>query len=208
VGDVKYSGLDARPAPQAYKIYASGWAGFCRRMFVVVRTEAEPGTVAGGLRTELASLDHNLPLANLMSMRERMGDSVGEQRFRTLLLGSFAGFALVLACLGLYAVMSYSVGQRTREIGIRIALGGRPREILALVIRQALVLSAIGMVVGLIAALVLTRAMRALLFEVTPADPMSFAISLGLLAGVAALASYIPARRATRIDPLVALRYE
>jgi putative ABC transport system permease protein len=208
VGDVKYSGLDARPAPQAYKIYASGWAGFCRRMFVVVRTEAEPGTVAGGLRTELASLDHNLPLANLMTMRERMGDSVGEQRFRTLLLGSFAGFALVLACLGLYAVMSFSVGQRTREIGIRIALGGRPREILALVIRQALVLSAIGMVVGLIAALVLTRAMRALLFEVTPADPMSFAISLGLLAGVAALASYIPARRATRIDPLVALRYE
>ncbi len=208
VGDVKYSGLDSPPAPQAYKTYASGWADFCRGMFVVVRTEAEPRTVAGELRAELASLDHNLPLADLMTMDERMGQSVGEQRFRTLLLGSFAGFALVLACLGLYAVMSYSVSQRTREIGVRIALGGRPREILALVIRQALVLSAFGMAAGLIAALVLTRAMRALLFDVTPADPISFTISFGLLAGVAVLASYFPARRATKIDPLAALRYE
>ena len=208
VGDVKYSGLDAPATAQAYKLYASGWADLCREMFVVVRTQAEPGSVAGELRTELASLDHNLPLANLMTMRERMGESVGEQRFRTLLLGSFAGFALVLACIGLYAVMSYSVGQRTREIGIRIALGSRPREILSLVIRQALVLSCIGMVVGLIASVVLTRAMRALLFDVTPGDPISFVISLGLLAGVAVLASYIPARRATKIDPLVALRYE
>jgi ABC-type antimicrobial peptide transport system permease subunit len=164
--------------------------------------------VAGELRTELASLDHSLPLANVMTMRDRMGESVGEQRFRTVLLGSFAGFALVLACIGLYAVMSYSVSQRTREIGIRMALGSRPSEILTLVIRQALVLSCIGMVVGLISALILTRAMRALLFDVTPADPFSFAISLGILAGVATLASYIPARRATRIDPLVALRYE
>src|SRR5439155_24528174 len=97
------------------------------------------------LRTELASLDHSLPLADVMTMRERIGESAGQQRFRTLLLGSVAGVALVLACIGLYAVMSYSVSQRTREIGIRIALGGRPREILALVIRQALVLSCIGM---------------------------------------------------------------
>jgi ABC-type antimicrobial peptide transport system permease subunit len=205
---VKYSGLDAPPTPQAYKIYASGWADFCRGMFVVVRTQAEPGTVAGELRTELASLDRNLPLANLMTMSERMGESVGEQRFRTQLLSSFAGFALVLACIGLYALMSYSVSQRTREIGIRIALGGRPREILALVIRQALVLSCIGLVVGLIAASVLTRAMRALLFDITPGDPISFAVALGVLAGVAMLASYIPARRATKIDPLAALRYE
>jgi putative ABC transport system permease protein len=124
------------------------------------------------------------------------------------LLASFAGFALVLACLGLYAVMSYSVSQRTREIGIRIALGSRAHEILALVIRQALLLSAIGMIVGLIGALVLTRTMRALLFDVTPADPISFAISLALLSGVAVLASYVPARRATKIDPLAALRYE
>lgn len=208
VGDVKYSGLDAPPAPQAYKLYASGWADFCRGMFVVIRTQAEPTSVAGELRKELASLDHNLPLANLMTMRERMGESVGEQRFRTLLLGSFAGFALVLACLGLYAVMSYSVSQRTREIGIRIALGGRPREILALVIRQALGLSAIGMAIGLIAAWALTRAMRALLFDITPADPISFTLSLGLLTGVAVLASYIPARRASKINPLAALRYE
>jgi putative ABC transport system permease protein len=205
---VKYSGLDSLSTPQAYKIYASGWADFCREMFVVVRTQGEPSTFAGELRAELASIDHSLPLANLMTMRERMGESVGEQRFRTLLLGSFAGFALVLACVGLYAVVSYSVSQRTREIGIRIALGGRPGEILALLIRQALMLSCVGMVVGLIAALVLTRAMRALLFDITPGDPVSFAIALVLLAGVAVLASYIPARRATKIDPLAALRYE
>src|SRR5678815_374219 len=177
-------------------------------MYVVLRTDSDPATAISGLRNELATLDRNLPLADVSTMRERMGQSVGQQRFRTLLLGSFAGFALVLACIGLYAVMSYSVSQRTREIGIRIALGGRPREILILVIRQALVLSCIGMVVGLIAAIALTRAMRALLFEVTPLDPISFAISLGLLAGVAVLASYIPARRATKIDPVAALRYE
>jgi putative ABC transport system permease protein len=208
VGDVKYSGLDSLSTPQAYKFYASGWADFCREMFVVVRTQGEPSTFAGELRAELAAIDHSLPLANLMTMRERMGESIGEQRFRTLLLGSFAGFALVLACVGLYAVVSYSVSQRTREIGIRIALGGRPREILALLIRQALALSCIGMVVGLIAALVLMRAMRTLLFDVTPGDPVSFGIALVLLAGVAVLASYIPARRATKIDPLAALRYE
>jgi putative ABC transport system permease protein len=208
VGDVKYSGLDAPPAPQAYKLCASSWAAVCRTMFVVVGTNVDPGTVAGALRNQLALLDHNLPLASVMTMRERLGESVGEQRFRTLLLGSFAGFALLLACIGLYAVMSYSVSQRTREIGIRMALGGRRREILGLVIRQALVLSCIGMGVGLAAALALTRAMRTLLFDVAPADPLSFAISLALLGTVAVLASYIPARRATKVDPMIALRYE
>ena len=209
VGDVKYSGLGAPPAPQAYKLYTTpGWTDFSRSMFVVVRTTAAPGAVADALRTQLALLDRSIPLASVMTMRERLGESVGEQRFRTVLLGSFAAFALLLACLGLYAVMSYTVGQRTREIGIRMALGGRPREILALVIRQALVLSFVGMVVGLIAAMALTRALRTLLFDITPADPMSFAIALALLGAVALLASYIPARRATKVDPLIALRYE
>lgn len=209
VGDVKYSGLDAPPTPQAYKLYTNpGWSGFSRSMFVVIRTNADPGSVAGALRNQLALLDRNIPLTGVMTMRERMGESVGEQRFRTLLLGSFAGFALLLACVGLYAVMSYTVGQRTREIGIRMALGGRPREILALVIRQALVLTCVGMAVGMVAALVLTRALRTLLFDITPADPVSFVISLALLGTVAFLASYIPARRATKVDPLIALRYE
>ena len=141
-------------------------------------------------------------------MDEHIDWSLRTERLVASLSAVFGGLALLLAIIGLYGVMAYTVTRRTREIGIRIALGGRPREILALVIRQALVLSTIGMVVGLVAALVLTRAMRALLFDVTPADPISFAISLGLLAGVAVLASYIPARRATKIDPLAALRYE
>ena len=208
VGDVKYSGLDSPPTPQAYKLYASGWADLSRAMFVVIRTTAEPGTVAGALRNQLMSLDHNLPLANVMTMHERLGESVGEQRFRTVLLGSFAGFALLLACLGLYAVMSYTVSQRTREVGIRMALGGRPREILVLIIRQALMLACIGIAVGIVAALALTRAMRTLLFGVTPGDPISFTVSLVLLVAVALLASYVPARRATKIDPMIALRHE
>jgi putative ABC transport system permease protein len=209
VGDVKYSGLDAPPSPQAYKLYSTpGWTSFSRAMYLVVRTSAPPSTVSGGLRRELASLDPNIPLVDVMTMRERLGESVGEQRFRTLLLGSFAGFALLLACIGLYAVMSYSVGQRTREIGIRMALGSRPREILVLVIRQALTLSCIGIAAGIVAALILTRMMRTLLFGITPADPLSFIVSLVLLTAVALLASYIPARRATKVDPMVALRYE
>ena len=209
VGDVKYSGLGAPPSPQAYKLYSSsGWAGFSRQMFVVVRTNGSTDSAAGILRSQLAQLDRNLPLASVMTMRERLGESVGEQRFRTLLLGSFAGFALLLACLGLYAVMSFYVVQRTREIGIRIALGGHRREILTLVVRQALAVCGIGIGAGVITALVLTRALRSLLFDVAPADPISFLVSLTLLTVVAMLASCIPAYRATKIDPLVALRYE
>jgi ABC-type antimicrobial peptide transport system permease subunit len=141
-------------------------------------------------------------------MRERMGESVGQQRFRTILLGSFAGFALLLACFGVYAVISYSVAQRQREIGIRMALGAARRDILGLVLRQCMFLCALGMVVGLIAAAALARTLRSMLFGVSPGDPASFVITVALLGGVALAAGYIPARRATRVDPLEALRYE
>jgi ABC-type antimicrobial peptide transport system permease subunit len=161
-----------------------------------------------GLRKELAVLDRNLPLANVATMRERMGESVGQQRFRTILLGSFAGFALLLACFGVYAVISYSVAQRQREIGIRMALGAARRDILGLVLRQCMFLCALGMVVGLIAAAALARTLRSMLFGVSPGDPASFVITVALLGGVALAAGYIPARRATRVDPLEALRYE
>ncbi|HTL44746.1 MAG TPA: ABC transporter permease, partial [Vicinamibacterales bacterium] len=153
VGDVKYSGLDSEAAPQAYKLYnAPGWTSFSRAMFVVVRSNGEPATVMAALRNELALLDRNLPLADVATMRERMGESVGQQRFRTVLLGSFAAFALLLACFGVYAVISYSVGQRQREIGIRMALGAERGDILRMVLRQALILCGIGMGAGLIAA--------------------------------------------------------
>jgi putative ABC transport system permease protein len=209
VGDMKYSGLDSAPIPQAYKVYSDpGWASFSYSLFVVLRTKTDDAGVIAGLRRQLASMDPNVALAKPASMREMMGESVGEQRFRTLVLGSFAGFALLLACFGIYAVMSYSVGQRTRELGIRVALGATRGELLGLVLRQALTLCCAGLAVGVVAAIALTRALRSLLFGVTPSDPISFVATIGILLAVALLASYIPARRATRVDPIVALRYE
>ncbi len=209
VGDVKYSGLDSAPIPQAYKVYSGpGWAPISYSMFVVVRTKGDDAGVIAGLRRQLVSMNPNVPLANAASMREMMGESVGEQRFRTLVLGSFAGFALLLACFGIYAVMSYSVGQRTRELGIRVALGASRAELLRLVLRQALILCCAGLAVGVVAAMALTRALRTLLFGVTPSDPNSFVATVGILLAVALLASYVPARRATKVDPMVALRYE
>jgi putative ABC transport system permease protein len=209
VGDVKYSGLDGESVPQAYKLYsAPGWTGLSWGMYVVLRTEGDPATVISGLRSELATLDRNLPLADVSTMSERMGQSVGQQRFRTLLLGSFAGFALLLACFGIYALISYSVTQRQREIGIRMALGAARGDILSLVLKQSLYLCALGLCIGLVAAIALTRTLRSLLFGVSPADPVSFLLTVVLIGGVALLAGYIPARRATKVDPLTALRYE
>jgi putative ABC transport system permease protein len=209
VGDVKYSGLDSESVPQAYKLYSGkGWTELSWAMYVVLRTDGDPASAISGLRNELATLDRNLPLADVSTMRERMGQSVGQQRFRTLLLGSFAGFALLLACFGVYALISYSVAQRHREIGIRMAMGAARGDILRLVLRQCLFLCALGIVVGLVAATALARTLRSLLFGVTPGDPVSFALTVALLGGVAMVAGYIPARRATRVDPLEALRYE
>ena len=209
VGDVKYSGLDAEPVPQLYKLYsAQGWSWFSRTLFLVIRTDSEPGAVMAGVRNQLALMDGNLPLADAATMRERLGDSLGEQRFRTLLIGSLASLALLLACFGIYAVMSYSVAQRTREIGIRAALGATAGELFRLVLRQALLVCGAGLATGTVAALALTRALRTLLFGVTPADPLSFGFTIALLLLVAILASYVPARRATKVDPMVALRYE
>lgn len=209
VGDVKYSGLDGQSVPQAYKLYsAKNWAGFSWGMYVVLRTEGDPSGVISGLRNELATLDRNLPLADVSTMRERMGESVGQQRFRTLLLGSFAGFALLLACFGVYALISYSVAQRQREIGIRMALGAARSDILRLVLQQSLYLCALGLGVGLIAAIALARTLRSLLFGVSPGDPVSFVLTVALIAGVAVIAGYIPARRATKVDLLETLRYE
>jgi putative ABC transport system permease protein len=209
VGDVKYSGLDSDPTPQIYVPYtADGWAYFSTSMFLIVRTEGDPLSVVPEIRERLRSLDRNIPLANVRTMEDSMGESVGEQRFRTVLLGGFAAVALMLACFGLYAVVSYFVGQRTREIGIRVALGASRAEILKLVLSQAALLCAIGLACGVIGALSLTRALKALLFEISPTDPLSFAATATLLIAVALLAGYVPARRAARVDPMVALRYE
>jgi putative ABC transport system permease protein len=209
VGDVKYSGLDSAPTPQLYVPYSEqGWASFSRGMFVIVRTKGDPLSVAPAVRSQLAALDRNLPLAHVVTMEQRVGTSLDQQRFRTLVLGAFAGLALLLASFGIYAVIAYFVEQRTREIGVRVALGATRADIVKLVIRQALTMSALGVAFGIAGALMLTRAIRSLLFAVSPSDPLSFAATIVLLIAVAMLASYVPAIRATKVDPLVALRYE
>ena len=209
VGDVKYSGLDSPPMPQLYVPYSrEGWTSFSRGMFVIVRTKGDPFAVVPAVRAELAALDRNIPLSHVATMEQQMGNSLVQQRFRTVLLGAFAGVALLLASFGIYAVITYFVEQRTREIGIRVALGATRGQVIKLILRQALTMSALGVSIGVIGALVVTRAIKSLLFVVSPSDPFSFAATTALLIAVALLASYAPAIRATKVDPVVALRYE
>jgi putative ABC transport system permease protein len=209
VGDVKYSGLDSAPVPQLYVPYREqGWASFSRGMFVIVRSKGDPLSIVPALRAQLAVLDRNLPLAHVVTMEQRVGTSLDQQRFRTLVLGVFAALALLLASFGIYAVIAYFVEQRTREIGIRVALGATRGDIVKLVVREAVTMSALGVVFGVAGALILTRAIRSLLFAISPSDPLSFAAMMVLLIAVAVLASCVPAIRATKVDPLVALRYE
>jgi putative ABC transport system permease protein len=141
-------------------------------------------------------------------MDQMLDESVSEQRFRTWLLGGFAGLALLLASVGIYAVISFSVGQRTGEIGVRMALGARPRDVFQLVLSQAAHLAVVGLVIGMAGAAALTRTMSSMLFSVSAGDPLSFAIACLILVAVALLASFLPARRATKISPLIALRCE
>ena len=153
-------------------------------------------------------MDPEVPASNVKTMAEFLAASVASRRFNLLLLTTFAGAALVLAAAGLYGVVSYTITQRTREIGIRMALGGNPRDMLRLVIGQGMRLALIGVGLGLAAALALTRLMSSLLFGVNATDPLTFAVIAVLLTAVALVACWIPARRATKVDPLVALRYE
>lgn len=205
VGDVKAEGLGAPSIPESYVPYAQ--LPFAP-MSVVVRTEIAPANMVPTLTTEVQSLDSALPLLHVKTLDEYVDDSVVGTRFETFLLGTLGALAFLLTAVGLYGVISYTVVQRTREMGIRLALGADRTAILGMIVKNGMLLACAGALIGLTAAFLLTRLMASLLFGVGPKDPVTFVcVPIALLA-VAILASYIPARRAARVDPMVALHYE
>ena len=206
VKDVRQFELAADPKPQMYFSHAQ--AGFFAPRHLVVSADGDPLSVAAAVRRAVWEVDKDQPVSDVSTMKEVLSESLARQRFSMLLLGIFAGLALVLAAVGLYGVMSYTVAQRTREIGLRMALGAQRSDVLRLVVGQGLKLVLVGVVLGLVASFVLTRVMTSLLFGVTATDPATLVTISLMLIAVAVIASYIPARRATRVDPLIALRYE
>jgi putative ABC transport system permease protein len=205
VGSVKNGGLDAEGREQIYAPYTQ----FPRStMYLVLHTESAPLSLLGAARAEVRALDRTVPVSEVKTLEQQLDGSVAIRRLSMTLLLVFALLALVLAAVGIYGVMSYSVSQRTHEIGIRMALGAQPADVLKLVVRQGMVLTLIGVAVGLAASFALTRFLSSLLFGVSATDPVTFAGVALLLAAVALAASYLPARRATKVDPMVALRYE
>jgi putative ABC transport system permease protein len=205
VGDVKQYSLDQVTTMQTYEPYIQQTFPY---MTLVVRTTGDPTNLNAAIRSEVLKLDKEQPTTNFKTLNEFFSISIAQQRFSVVLLGMFAVVALVLSAVGIYGVLSYAVTQRTHEIGIRVALGAGKRDVLRLVVGQGMLLTVIGVAGGLGAAFALTRLMASLLFGVTATDAVTFASVASLLLAVALLACYIPARRATKVDPLVALRYE
>jgi putative ABC transport system permease protein len=210
VGNVRDFGLDEQPTPSAYVPFLQDplSTNYQRSMTIVARTRSDPGAVAGSLRAAMTSIDKSIPVYALKPMTEYLGDSLSRRRFNMILLIVFSGVALVLAAVGIYGVISYGTIQRTHEMGIRMALGARRSDVLKLVVRQAMMLALCGVGIGLLASLALTRLIKGLLFNVSVTDPLTFTVISALMILIALLACLIPARRATKVDPLVALRYE
>ena len=210
VGNVKYEGLGEKDQPAMYVPYFdSGWCpSFAREMYVVVRSSSAPEKAVSALQSAAWSLDNELALAHVRTMDQLMYDSVASSRFRAVLFAVFAALALVLAMIGIYGVMAYAVSQRTHEIGIRMALGAHRMNILRRILREGAGLALLGVAIGSVVALALSRTLAGLLFGVHVTDPVTFVTVAALLFGVALAACYIPARRAMGIDPMVALRYE
>jgi putative ABC transport system permease protein len=205
VGDVKHAGLSAEPVPEMYESYEQMPTS---SMTIAVRTFTDPRSLVNGIRSELATLDRNVPPSRVLTIDELVSDTLAPSRFRSVLLGIFAFLAVVLAAVGVYGVMAYSVSRRTREIGIRMALGAGGGSVVWLVMREVMTLAAIGLAIGLPAAWALIRLVETQLFGISATDPVTMLLATVGIGGVAALAGYLPARRATGIDPIRALRWE
>jgi len=205
VRDVKLAGLEA-PSEPAYYIPAS--QAPLEDMTILVRTTTDPLSIVGALRQAVWSIDPNQPIANISTLEKVVDDSVAPRRLNMLLMGLFGGLAMLLSAVGIYGLLSHAVTQRTQEMGIRMALGAQVNDVLKLVLKQGMMLVVIGEIIGLVGALALTRLIRGLLFGVTPNDATTFVVVAAVLGIVALLACYFPARRATKVDPLIALRYE
>jgi putative ABC transport system permease protein len=208
VGDVRQAGLYGDQQFEMYAPYAQERRSWLAPRDLVVRTNRDAASLAGAVRQAVWAVDKDQPVSNVRTMDQVFAAAISRERFQMLLLALFATLALVLACVGLYGVISYAVAQRTHEIGVRMALGAQRGDVLRLVIRQGMVLTVAGLLLGTIGAFAATRVMRELLYGVTATDAVTFLSAGGLLVLVAFLACFIPARRATKVDPLVALRYE
>ena len=203
MGDVRQTAVDEAPAP---RIYASVFQIFRVKVNLVVRTREEPSLMIKRVEDAIRSVDPQQTVTAAFTLDDAVSEAVARPRLLTVLLGLFGAMGLVLGALGIYGVLAYLVTQRTREIGVRLALGAQPGDVRRMVVGSGLRLAAIGVGIGLVGALVLTRLMQGVLYGVTPSDPLTFGVvAVGLLV-VAALASWLPARRATRVDPLEALR--
>jgi putative ABC transport system permease protein len=209
VADVKGSSLEQSGRAEVYIPYhqyrREGWSN---SLMLAVRSSTGSEKMLSGIHEQVTSLDPDQPVTNVATMEERFNKSLSQPRFSMMLLGLFAAVALLLAGVGIYGVMSYVVTQRTHEVGIRMALGAQASDVLRLVVGQGMKVAMIGIGIGLIAAFALTRVMRTLLFGVSTTDPLTFTIIALVLAAVALVACIIPAHRATKVDPMVALRYE
>jgi putative ABC transport system permease protein len=211
VGVVKNAEEQDWGKPLADEFYFPQWQNpedIQRYLTLVVRTVGDPRAMIGPVQSAIAALDRDLPIEDVASMQQVVDRAVWQPRFSTTLLAAFAGLALVLAAVGIYGVMSSEVARRTPEIGIRMALGARPGDVLRSVLGQGAKLTAIGAAAGLAGAIVLTRYLRTLLYSVSPTDPLVLAAAAAVLAAVAMAAVWLPARRATRVDPIEALRVE
>jgi ABC-type antimicrobial peptide transport system permease subunit len=202
---VKYDGLSGDVRPEVYRPFSESPA---REMSLVIRTAGMPPAFAERLREAVAAVDPTVPVSDVRTIEQLVTGSVAGPRFTTRLLSVFAAVALALAAIGIYGMLTYVVSRRTREIAVRMALGAPRRDVLLLVLRRALLPACGGLLAGLVAALAATRTLQSLLFEVSATDPVTFAVVPVLLLAVALLAAWMPASRATRVDPLVALRME